>query len=93
MANSDSAGHPAPREILVSIPKLVSAYYTEAPSPDEPRTMVSFGTSGHRGSSLKNSFNETHILAICQAVAETRAQNGAAGPLFIGMDTHALSEP
>ncbi|MDR0654334.1 MAG: phosphoglucomutase (alpha-D-glucose-1,6-bisphosphate-dependent) [Synergistaceae bacterium] len=93
MANSEMAGRPAPGEILVSVPKLVSAYYTEAPSPDEPRTMVSFGTSGHRGSSLKNSFNETHILAICQAMAETRAQNGVTGPLFIGMDTHALSEP
>jgi phosphoglucomutase len=87
------AGLPAPKEMLVSVPRLVAAYYTESPSPDEPRTMVAFGTSGHRGSSLKRSFNEAHIMAVCQAVAEVRAANGISGPLFIGMDTHALSEP
>jgi phosphoglucomutase len=93
MEISKLAGKKAPREILVSIPKLVSAYYTDAPSPEDAGTMVSFGTSGHRGSSLKNSFNETHILAICQAVAEIRRKNRVTGPMFIGMDTHALSEP
>ena len=88
-----TAGKQAPKEMLVSVPKLVSAYYTDRPSPDEPGTMVAFGTSGHRGSSFKRSFNEAHILAICQAVAEVRAADKIAGPLFIGMDTHALSEP
>ncbi|MDR1510216.1 MAG: phosphoglucomutase (alpha-D-glucose-1,6-bisphosphate-dependent) [Synergistaceae bacterium] len=93
MEISELAGKKAPKEILASIPKLVSAYYTEAPSPEDPGTMVSFGTSGHRGSSLRNSFNETHILSICQAIAEIRKNNRTAGPMFIGMDTHALSEP
>jgi phosphoglucomutase len=93
MEISRLAGKKAPKEILASIPKLISAYYTDAPSPEDPGTMVSFGTSGHRGSSLKNSFNETHILAICQAVAEIRKKNRVSGPLFLGMDTHALSEP
>jgi phosphoglucomutase len=93
MEISKLAGHAAPKEMLVSVPKLVSAYYTNEPDPDDPRAMVSFGTSGHRGSSFKNSFTETHILAICQAVAEIREKNGVAGPLYLGMDTHALSEP
>jgi phosphoglucomutase len=92
MEISKMAGRPAPREMLVSVPRLVSSYYTDAPSPDEPRTMVAFGTSGHRGSSLRRSFNEAHIMAICQAVAEVRAGK-VSGPLFLGMDTHALSEP
>lgn len=87
------AGQPAPRELLVNVPRLVSAYYTQTPDPNEPAQQVSFGTSGHRGSSLKGSFNEAHILAICQAVCETRQAAGIDGPLFIGMDTHALSEP
>jgi phosphoglucomutase len=71
----------------------VSAYYTNAPDSEDPSSLVSFGTSGHRGSSFKNTFTETHILAICQAIAEVRKKNGVTGPLFIGMDTHALSEP
>jgi phosphoglucomutase len=87
------AGKIAPKETLVSVPRLVSAYYTNAPDPENPRELVSFGTSGHRGSSFKNTFNETHILAVCQAVAETRKKDGVSGPLFLGMDTHALSEP
>jgi phosphoglucomutase len=78
---------------LVSIPRLVSAYYTNAPDLEDARTLVSFGTSGHRGSSFKNSFTETHILAVCQAIAEIRKKNRVTGPLYLGMDTHALSEP
>ncbi|MDR3076848.1 MAG: phosphoglucomutase, alpha-D-glucose phosphate-specific, partial [Synergistaceae bacterium] len=93
MEVAKTAGKLAAREMLVSVPKLVSAYYTDPPSPDEPGTLVSFGTSGHRGSSFKRSFNEAHILAISQAVADVRGKNGISGPLFIGMDTHALSEP
>ncbi|MDR1471715.1 MAG: phosphoglucomutase (alpha-D-glucose-1,6-bisphosphate-dependent) [Synergistaceae bacterium] len=90
---SEFAGRPAPQEMLVSVPRLVSAYYTNAPDSEDPSSLVSFGTSGHRGSSFKNTFTETHILAICQAIAEVRKKNGVTGPLFIGMDTHALSEP
>ncbi len=78
---------------LENIPALVSAYYTVAPEPSNPDQAVSFGTSGHRGSSLKGTFNEAHILAITQAVCELRAENGIRGPLFLGFDTHALSEP
>ena len=87
------AGQPAPLDYLENIPRLVAAYYTQRPDPDLAAQRVSFGTSGHRGSSLKSTFNETHILAICQAVAEYRQQAGTTGPLFIGKDTHALSEP
>ena len=87
------AGQPAPNELLVNIPKLVSAYYAIQPDCNEPEQRVSFGTSGHRGSSFKASFNEDHILAITQAICDWRAQAGITGPLFIGMDTHALSEP
>lgn len=87
------AGKPAPIELIANIPQLIAAYYTRHPSPDEPAHQVSFGTSGHRGCSLKNSFNEDHILAICQAICEYRAGKGYSGPLFVGMDTHALSEP
>ena len=87
------AGQPAPRELLTNIPRLVSAYYTEKPDPNEATQQVAFGTSGHRGTSLQNSFNEDHILAVCQALVEYRQQQGITGPLFIGRDTHALSEP
>ncbi len=93
MAQSDLAGKPAPCEILVNIPALIAAYYTQTPNPDDPAQNVSFGTSGHRGSSLKNTFNEAHVLAICQAICEVRFAEGTHGPLFLGMDTHALSEP
>jgi phosphoglucomutase len=93
MAQSELAGKPAPRELLVNVPKLISAYYTQSPQPDDPAQSVSFGTSGHRGSSLKTTFNEAHVLAICQAIAEVRLAEGTNGPLFLGMDTHALSEP
>jgi phosphoglucomutase len=87
------AGKPAPYELLVNVPRLVSAYYTREPDPSDPAQRVAFGTSGHRGSSFRDSFNEAHILAISQAICEFRQAQGVTGPLFIGMDTHALSEP
>jgi len=87
------AGKPAPLELRANIPLLISAYYTQSPEPGDPAQSVTFGTSGHRGSSLRNTFNEAHILAICQAIAEQRQDDGIDGPLFLGMDTHALSEP
>jgi phosphoglucomutase len=92
MSLHELAGKPAPRELLINVPRLVSAYYTHRPDPGEATQQVSFGTSGHRGSSLKCSFNEGHILAICQAICEHRAAAGVTGPLYVGMDTHALSE-
>jgi phosphoglucomutase len=88
-----SAGEVAPRSVLANIPRLVSAYYTHRPDVSEPAQQVVFGTSGHRGSSLKNSFNEAHIIAISQAIYEYRSSQHIDGPLFMGMDTHALSEP
>jgi len=87
------AGKPAPKSILADIPALVSAYYTVQPDPAEARCLVSFGTSGHRGSSRNGSFNEDHILAIVQAICLYRSRAGITGPLYIGKDTHALSEP
>jgi len=86
------AGQPAPHSILVNIPRLVSSYYALRPDPQNPAQQVAFGTSGHRGTSLGGTFNEAHILAVAQAVAEYRAEQGITGPLFMGMDTHALSE-
>ena len=86
------AGKPAERSMLVNIPRLVSAYYTHKPQVSEPAERVSFGTSGHRGSSLTSSFNEDHVLAISQAICEYREAKNITGPLFMGMDTHALSE-
>jgi phosphoglucomutase len=90
---SPRAGQPAAREDLVDIPKLITAYYTLHPDPGEPAQRVSFGTSGHRGSSLTATFNEDHILAATQAICEYRASEGIDGPLYLGIDTHALSEP
>lgn len=87
------AGKPAPYEMLVNVPRLIATYYTAEPDPNDPAQRVAFGTSGHRGSSFKNNFNEDHILAISQAICEYRRAQGITGPLFIGMDTHALSEP
>jgi len=78
---------------LPNIPRLISSYYTEHPDPADLSNRVSFGTSGHRGSSFKRSFNEDHVIAISQSISEYRKINGICGPLFIGMDTHALSEP
>lgn len=87
------AGKPAPESILANIPRLVSQYYSLTPDPGESTHRVAFGTSGHRGSSAACSFNEPHILAISQAVCDYRVSQGISGPLFLGMDTHALSEP
>ena len=93
MPTHELAGRPAPQELLVNVPRLVSAYYVRKPDPANPGQRVSFGTSGHRGSSLNSSFNENHVLAICQAICELRQYQGVDGPLMVGMDTHALSEP
>ncbi|MCC5940035.1 MAG: alpha-D-glucose phosphate-specific phosphoglucomutase [Balneolaceae bacterium] len=93
MATHDLAGKKAPHTILENIPRLVSKYYSLTPDPENPLHAISFGTSGHRGTSLNNTFNEDHILAISQAVADYREKNGIKGPLYLGIDTHALSEP
>src|SRR3989442_11541592 len=93
MAVHSLAGKPAPRDLLVNVPRLVAAYYTRRPDMDDAAERVAFGTSGHRGSSFTRSFNEPHIAAICQAIPEHRHTRGVTGPLFLGMDTHALSEP
>ncbi len=90
---SPAAGKPADPSILVNVPKLVTAYYTLQPDPSDPRQRVIFGTSGHRGSSFDGAFNEWHILAITQAICDYRKAQKIEGPLFLGMDTHALSEP
>ncbi len=87
------AGQPASPSDLVDLPHLVTAYYTDEPDPAEPSQQVVFGTSGHRGSSLDRAFNEGHILATTQAICEYRSSQGTDGPLFIGRDTHGLSEP
>ncbi|WP_310784941.1 phosphoglucomutase (alpha-D-glucose-1,6-bisphosphate-dependent) [Mycobacterium sp. Z3061] len=92
MANP-RAGQPAQPADLVDLPHLVTAYYTIAPDPDDVAQQVVFGTSGHRGSALNGAFNEAHILATTQAIVEYRAAQGTTGPLFIGRDTHGLSEP
>ena len=93
MALHELAGKKAPHYILDNISRLVSAYYTYRPDPADPVHQVQFGTSGHRGSSLKHTFNEDHILAITQALSDYRREAGIRGTLFIGIDTHALSEP
>ncbi len=87
------AGQPAEAADLVNVPRLLAAYYTERPDPAVRGQRVAFGTSGHRGSSLRDSFNEAHILATTQAICEYRSAHDATGPLFLGQDTHALSEP
>jgi phosphoglucomutase len=89
----DRAGQPAEPSDLVDVAKLVTAYYAEHPDPSVPGQRVAFGTSGHRGSSLKTAFNEDHIVATSQAICDYRAGAGTTGPLFIGIDPHALSEP
>ncbi len=93
MSIAPNAGQLPDEHELVNLPRLVSRYYTEQPDPENPAQQVSFGTSGHRGSSLNSSFNEWHILATTQAICDYRKTQGIDGPLFIGMDTHALSEP
>ena len=93
MAHHPLAGKPAPREALVDLARLEQAYYQAQPNLDDPQQLVSFGTSGHRGSSLTGTFTEAHILAITQAICEYRGSRGVGGPLFMGKDTHALSGP
>ncbi len=90
---SPLAGKPAQPGMLVDVPRLITAYYSEAPDPATPAQRVAFGTSGHRGSALNRSFNEDHVLAITQAICLYRKRQGADGPLFLGIDTHALSIP
>jgi phosphoglucomutase len=87
------AGKPAPESLLIDTDRLVDAYYNKEPDRNDPEQMVSFGTSGHRGTSLAGSFNEAHILATTQAICEWRQREGITGPLFLGKDTHALSRP
>ena len=92
MALHPQAGKPANKQQLVNVARLISAYYTNKPEKGNATQAVAFGTSGHRGSAFLNSFNDTHIAAICQALAEFRLSQGTTGPLYMGMDTHALSE-
>ncbi len=91
--SENRAGQPARPEDLVDVAHLVTAYYTQQPDPEDVDQQVAFGTSGHRGSSLKTSFNEAHILATTQAIVDYRRSQGIDGPLFVGRDTHGLSEP
>src|SRR5664279_1110477 len=93
MTVSPFAGKPAEASELVNVPRLITAYFTEVPDPSVPAQRVAFGTSGHRGSAFERGFNEWHILAITQAICLYREQKKIDGPLFMGMDTHALSEP
>jgi phosphoglucomutase len=93
MKISPCAGKPAEASMLVNVPRLITAYYTETPDPSVPEQRVAFGTSGHRGSAFDKAFNERHILAISQAICLYREQKRIDGPLFLGMDTHALSVP
>jgi phosphoglucomutase len=90
---SSFAGKPIEPSTLVNVPRLVNAYFIGKPDPTVPSQRVTFGTSGHRGSAFDNAFNEPHILAISQAICQFRSRNSINGPLFIGIDTHALSEP
>jgi phosphoglucomutase len=92
MTIHELAGKPAPASLLVNVPRLLTAYYSQRPNVDIFEEKVTFGTSGHRGCAFKNSFNEDHIFAICQSVCEYRKAKSTTGPLFLGMDTHALSE-
>ena len=93
MSLSPLAGKPAPASMLVDVSRLLAAYDAERPDPAVASERVTFGTSGHRGSAFTRSFNEWHILAITQALCEYRAASGITGPLFLGIDTHALSVP
>lgn len=93
MANHPRAGQPAQQSDLINVAQLTSQYYVLQPDPQNTAHAVKFGTSGHRGSALRHSFNEAHILAIAQAIAEVRKEQGTTGPCYVGKDTHALSEP
>src|SRR5215510_13058114 len=92
-AISPLAGKPAPQELLVDLARLEREYFTSEPDMSDPTQRVSFGTSGHRGSSLRQTFTEAHILAITQAICDFRRAEGISGPLYLGKDTHALSGP
>src|ERR1700739_2826120 len=93
MQISPLAGKPAEASLLIDVPKLLAAYYSGQPDPSVPGQRVVFGTSGHRGCALDNSFNEAHILAITQAICFYRQKEKIDGPLYIGFDSHALSKP
>lgn len=93
MKISSLAGKPAPQGMLVNVPDLIRAYYTDVPDVSIPQQRVAFGTSGHRGSAFDKSFNEWHVVAITGAICKYRKQQNIDGPLFLGMDTHALSVP
>jgi phosphoglucomutase len=93
MAISPLAGKPAPMEMLVDLARLEREYFARRPDPEDPAQRVSFGTSGHRGSSLQGSFTEAHVLAITQAICDYRRERRIDGPLYMGKDTHALSGP
>src|ERR1700738_272387 len=93
MSTHPYAGKPAPKDLLIDVSRLEAAFYEGKPDPTDPNQLVSFGTSGHRGTSSNNTFTESHILAITQAICEYRRSQGITGPLFMGKDTHALSRP
>ena len=93
MVLDERAGRPADLADLVDVDALIGAYYDRRPDPSDPTQRVAFGTSGHRGSAFRNAFNEAHILAVTEAICRYRVQRGYSGPLFLGRDTHALSEP
>src|SRR5499433_2534111 len=93
MAVSPLAGKPAPKELLIDVARLEHEYHERKPDVADPRQLVSFGTSGHRGSSLNGTFTEAHILAITQAICDYRDAHDIDGPLYMGKDTHALSDP
>src|SRR5438874_13262613 len=93
MSVHSRAGTPADSRDTIDVPRVVLSYYTEHPDPAEPGQRVAFGTSGHRGSSLRSAFNEDHIVATSQTICEYRAAHDIDGPLFLARDTHALSEP
>jgi len=93
MSTHPSAGKPASKDLLIDVSRLEAAFYEKKPDPGDPNQLVSFGTSGHRGTSSNATFTESHILAITQAICEYRRGRGITGPLYIGKDTHALSKP
>jgi phosphoglucomutase len=90
---SPFAGKPVDPSRLIDVPRLIDAYFSGVPDPSQPSQRVHFGTSGHRGSPFDNSFNETHVLAIAQAICHYRERSGVNGPMFVGIDTHAVSRP
>src|SRR6201988_627832 len=93
MKTNPLAGKPAPKDLLIDVSQLEAAFYETKPDPSDPNQLVSFGTSGHRGTSLNGTFTEAHILAISQAICEYRQAHDIQGPLYMGKDTHALSTP